>query len=185
MGRHGLRFVLLGLIARVAAGAFIGSRNTGDDNHVAQTSGSSKSGQCSNGAGVSVVIDFGRLRQEQPIAERCVLAADKSTGWQVLEGTGFEISGTSLYPSGFVCRIDGQPSPAKEKCEDTPSPTNGSWAYFYADAGSGKKWVFSGAGAGFRRPTCGSVEGWRFISPGDPATTPPAETPSVIDCGAE
>ncbi len=184
MGRNGLRVVLLGLIGLVAVGAFLtGQRGLGLTPATdISTASTVRAEQCAGASGVSVVIDFGALRPDAQTVERCVQAPASITGWHILKAAGFKVSGTELYPTGFVCRIDGQPSEQIEKCADTPLVSLGSWAYFYADERSGNTWVFSGAGAGMRKPSCGSVEGWRFVAAGESATTPPVLAPKVQRC---
>ena len=160
-----LRWVLIALIAFVAIGGVFSLAS-----NPAPASKSSGLSDCSAKQRVDLVIDFGDGRVRTGCA-----ANFTGTGWQLFKALGIEVQGTDQYPEGFVCRIDNSPTLQEQGCHSTPRYDQGSWAYFYATAETGGKWVFSPTGAALRHPPCGSVEGWRFIHPGEePATSPPS-----------
>lgn len=154
-----LRMVLIALVAFVAIGSMV---STIPSEHQPQASNFG-AGQCGETDGVSLVIDFGSSSQRNPL-ELCAIDF-KLTGWDIFASTKVEVEGTSEYPTGFVCRLAGWPTVEKQPCSKTPTAAQGSWAYFIASKDTG--WQFSGQGAAMRKPSCGSVEGWRFVEPGE------------------
>lgn len=123
--------------------------------------------------GVTVVVDFQGLGGGTVV--RCA-PGDPSTGLAALEGAGFSVDEIASYP-GVVCRIDGQPGPDREHCQDMP-PADAYWGYFHAERGG--SWRYSSSGAGRYDPPVGSVEGWSFSEGGGPApprVPPPAPPP--------
>ena len=169
------RAVLISLIALVAIGGLVvPSLPRSTDNAV------SKSGACTD-FGTSVIVDFGSDSKLQPII-RCVHSSNLS-GWQVLETAQLEIEGTREYPKSFVCRINNWPNEKSEDCIGTPSITGGSWVYFFSKPGS-NDWQRSPVGAGTRKPVCGEVEGWLYVSKltGDKKNSSPKIKPSPFSC---
>lgn len=116
--------------------------------------------------GVTVVVDFG-TSSKKPIRASCVgTVTDPLTGWEYISLFDHKVQGTTQYPTGFVCRIDGYPSVAKQDCQHTPTYAEGNWAYYQASVTSGGAWKPSPVGAAMTHPSCGSFEGWRFIEAG-------------------
>jgi hypothetical protein len=186
MTRKLLRWTLIGLIAMVglaSAAPLLGSWFSieVDPPKTLQAEPTQvQNGWCEK-KGVSVVIDFGAESGLAPIT-RCVIQ-EGLTGWDVLVVAGLEPKGTAQYPTGFVCRISGMPSPTKQDCLDTPTYKEGTWAYYTASKTGGSLWFFSGAGSSTRKPDCGSVEGWLFkTSATDDSTNGPRVEPQPIVC---
>ncbi|MBT8225541.1 MAG: hypothetical protein KJO75_08600 [Dactylosporangium sp.] len=143
------------------------------------------SGYCPDGTGVTVVIDFQGLGGGTII--RCA-PGDQSTGLTALKSAGVQIAGTIRWGEGFICRIEGKPTVAAERCVDTP-PTSAYWSYWHAP--NGGSWTYSDKGVANRKPPQGSFEGWSFslnrsasdapvpgVSPVRPVLAPP---PTVQD----
>ncbi|MFI7025481.1 hypothetical protein ACIBMZ_22480 [Micromonospora sp. NPDC049900] len=147
-----------------------------------------RAGHCPDADGVTVVVDFKELGGG--VVVRCA-PGDQATGLSALKNAGFQIAGTLRWGEGFICRIEGKPAAATEKCVDTP-PASAYWSYWHApDGGS---WTYSDRGVLNRKPPAGSFEGWSFslnrsadnaprpaVAPNRPAppprTTPPAPPP--------
>ncbi|WP_460447676.1 hypothetical protein [Angustibacter aerolatus] len=121
---------------------------------------------CSGSTGVTVVVDFGPLGGT---STRCA-AGSPASGIAALKAAGFSIAYVQTQP-GFVCRLNGLPTAAKDPCRRTP-PTSAYWSYWHANRGG--SWQYSSTGAGSRRPAAGSVEGWAFGAGARPAVAPPA-----------
>ncbi|MFI6132765.1 hypothetical protein [Micromonospora sp. NPDC051141] len=113
-------------------------------------------GYCPDASGVTVVVDFNELGGGTVI--RCA-RGDQGTGLAALKNAGFQITGTLRWGEGFICRIEGKPSAAAEKCVDTP-PASAYWSYWHAS--NGGSWTYSDKGVANRRPPGGSFEGWSF-----------------------
>ncbi|MFI5837985.1 hypothetical protein ACIA5A_30375 [Micromonospora sp. NPDC051300] len=113
-------------------------------------------GYCPDASGVTVVVDFHQLGGGTVI--RCA-RGDQGTGLAALKNAGFPITGTLRWGEGFICRIDGKPSAATEKCVDTP-PASAYWSYWHAS--NGGSWTYSDKGVANRKPPAGSFEGWSF-----------------------
>lgn len=157
-----LRMVLIALVALVAVGSMVSTIPS--EKPLSQ--GSFAEGQCDEEDGVSLVVDFG-TSSDRDALELCALDFT-STGWDVFAAVELVVEGTSEYPTGFVCRLDGWPTMEQQACSKTPTAAQGSWAYFSASENKG--WQFSGQGAAMRKPACGSVEGWRFVEAGEVAS---------------
>lgn len=173
-----LRMVLVALIALVAVGSLV-SIVPSEPKSEATSAGVSE-GQCEDGNGVSLVIDFGTSSTRE-IRELC--AQDfESTGWDLFAATGLSVEGTTEYPTGFVCRVDSWPTVANQPCTKTPTAAQGTWVYFVAEPSS-TVWQYSGQGAAMRKPTCGAADGWRFVEAGEAIgqTTPRAQ-PATRTC---
>ncbi|WFE32680.1 hypothetical protein [Micromonospora sp. WMMD975] len=113
-------------------------------------------GYCPDASGVTVVVAFNELGGGTVV--RCA-HGDQATGLTALKNAGFPITGTLRWGEGFICRIEGKPSAAAEKCVDTP-PASAYWSYWHASNGGG--WTYSDKGVANRRPPAGSFEGWSF-----------------------
>lgn len=165
--RPNLRVVLFALIALVSVGATITALAPRQNLGLGVIDVDWVAGECSpSQPGVSLVIDFG-TDSELDTIERCLLGF-KGTGWDALGAAGLAAEGTTQYPTGFSCRIDGWPSRLEQDCRDTPSYRDGFWAYYFAEPAD-KSWRFSGTGSALRKPKCGGYEGWRFVHHGEPA----------------
>ncbi len=145
---------------------------------------------CEPDTGVTVIVDDHNLG-EGKIYVGCALG-EQANGAEALVHAGFHAEGTSEYGLGFICRIDGEPTPAEQTCEHTPG-ASAYWTYWHGKPGG--QWGFSGCGAESCKPAIGSVEGWGFnagtnkpaprIEPMDGAgphafTLPPIQESSVI-----
>ncbi|WBB80388.1 hypothetical protein O7606_03130 [Micromonospora sp. WMMD882] len=113
-------------------------------------------GYCPDASGVTVVVDFNELGGGTVV--RCA-RGEQATGLAALKNAGFQVAGTLRWGEGFVCRIDGKPSAAAERCVDTP-PASAYWSYWHAPDGGG--WTYSDKGVANRRPSPGGFEGWSF-----------------------
>jgi len=126
--------------------------------------------------GVSEFIDYGDSR---PFDVFCA-AGFAGNGWELLTATT-KVQGTSQYPVGFVCRINGWPTIAAQSCKNTPTYAQGSWAYFLSNAHG--TWSFSGTGSTMHHPACGTSEAWLWVAGGqDPTQAKPSVRPSVSKC---
>ncbi|MDT0530275.1 hypothetical protein RM555_14885 [Micromonospora sp. DSM 115977] len=143
-------------------------------------------GYCPDASGVTVVVDFNELGGGTVV--RCA-RGEQSTGLAALKNAGFQITGTLRWGEGFVCRIEGRPSTASEKCVDTP-PASAYWSYWHAT--NGGSWTYSDKGVLNRKPPAGSFEGWSFslnrnandaprpsTTPRRPAPPPPPPSPPL------
>ncbi|MEU0081287.1 hypothetical protein ABZY58_25590 [Micromonospora tulbaghiae] len=141
-------------------------------------------GYCPDASGVTVVVDFNELGGGTVV--RCA-PGTQATGLAALKNAGFQITGTLRWGEGFICRIEGKPSAATEKCVDTP-PASAYWSYWHAS--NGGSWTYSDKGVLNRKPASGSFEGWSFslnrnasdaprpgVTPKRPASPPPPPPP--------
>ncbi len=170
-----VRLSLIGLVALVAAGFWL---SQSQQDAAPKPTPKVEAGQCTD-AGTSVVIDFGSDSSE-PIIEKCVLNYSGNS-WNLLLAAGLNISGTTKYPIGFVCRINAYPDTSREKCIETPGGNSGSWAFFIAESGS-DEWIYSPYGASSHRVKCGSAEGWRFLEKNESLKTAPRIQPVTNTC---
>ena len=165
--RLSLRAVLIGLIAFVAIGALVSTPAAIDKTRVNFESG------WFAGNGVSLNIET------DSVDTRCAPEFN-GTSWQLLIATGHEVPGTSAYPTGFVCKVNGYPE--AQDCIDTPRYDEGSWAFFVARPGK-KAWQYALTGAATHFSECGSAEAWVFV-PGteSPETAKPKTLPKTHKC---
>jgi len=122
---------------------------------------------CTPGTGVTVVVDFTAFGLG--VQTGCRLG-DPPTGLNALQGAGFTVTGTQRWGLAFVCRINGQPTPAQDPCVNTP-PLTAYWSYWHGTPGG--TWTYSSVGASSYNPAIGTVEGWRYGSGQAPSITPP------------
>jgi hypothetical protein len=124
---------------------------------------------CEANTGVTVIVDDQNLG-EGKIYVGCALGAQPD-GVAALEHAGFGLEGTENYGLAFICRIDGEPTPAEHSCKTTPG-AGAYWSYWRGK--SGGRWGYSHFGAA--SPESGapvnSVEGWSFGSGGAPRIQP-------------
>ena len=168
-----VRLSLVGLILLVSLGFWINSTSPKETASLAPVT---TNGMCES-KGVSIAIDFGTGSKESSI-EKCI---ENFTGnsWNMMGAAGIKVEGTSKYPVGFVCRINGVPDKSQERCIETPGIDNGTWAFYLAESG---KWEYSAFGASSHKTKCGTSEGWRFLLPGEPTTTGPRTKPVNRNC---
>jgi hypothetical protein len=113
---------------------------------------------------VTLVVDFGK-QSRRPIRVIAVNdIAQTLTGWNLFSLAKLKVQGTTQYPRGFVCRIEGWPTAKQQDCSSTPSFRSGHWAYYVTNFQLGGGWLLSGQGAGSHIPDCGGYEGWSWIS---------------------
>jgi len=172
--RISLRTVLFALIGLVAIGWLVTSGALSTVSKSPVTSPVKTTGYCSS-EGVSLMIDFGDKTETS-----CAFSFTGS-GWDLFAATSHKAEGTSEYPVGFVCRIDGYPTQADQPCTNTPTSAQGTWAYYYASAQLGDHWLFSATGASTRKPACGDMDAWVFIRPGEKSHEP-SQVPHTFKC---
>jgi hypothetical protein len=189
-----LRPVLIGLVVLVAA---VGLTRIVPSGKVSPSITSPSNGSTTGAfegpctlehPGVSLVVDFGKDSGRAPIV-KCARGfnvpgssvSNELNGWQLFSNSAVSVTGTTEYPVGFVCRIDGYPLAADQPCTSTPTYAQGHWAYFFAQAGKGGsgQWAFSGAGASDHKPSCGSAEGWLFVKGSEASGTGAKQFPST------
>jgi hypothetical protein len=165
--RLSLRAVLIGLVALVAIGALVSAPAA-----VEKTEAKFTEGWCDD-SGVSLTIEA------KASTTRCATAFD-GTSWNLFAATGNKVKGTAVYPTGFVCQINGYPR--EQDCMDTPRYDEGSWAFFIAKPGA-KTWQYAMTGAATHFSECGSAEAWVFV-PGteSPETAMPKTKPKTHKC---
>lgn len=120
---------------------------------------------CAQGTGLTVVVEGASG------GTRCVGDAHR-TVWSATEAAGHSLTPVTRSP-GAVCRVNGFPSSADEKCIVMPPP-DAYWALFHAD-GRGGGWTYAQQGAGSLRLPAGSWVAWVFQ--GANARTNPRATP--------
>lgn len=130
------------------------------------------SGACAPGVGVTVVVDFGSLGGGLEIG--CDPNGSGKSGIDIMDTVGFEITWVSGQP-GFVCRIDGKPTPTDEACVRTP-PADAYWGLFQSDGATGT-WTYASAGISGIKGKVGASIGWRFES--GTGKSEPASAPNV------
>ena len=192
MNRKLLRITLIGLVALVAFAAAwpalsgaVGFKvqSVRTTPLAAGLGHSNYRGEClGTKPGITLVVDYGALRSGQPEV-RCAInrGSAELTGWSLFLSAGLKVTGTSDYPTGFVCRIDGLPSAAQQDCLHTPTTAEGTWQYFTASRTGG--WHFSMVGSAMSHPKCGDYQGWRFVKNSD-GNGPhlPRVTPKPFSC---
>jgi hypothetical protein len=172
--RLNLRVALLLLIGLVAIGGVWSGLQAPSP---AKTVGVSESAAKS----ATLVIDFGAQSGRDLMVLKVENLKADATGWDVLSQSGTTVKGTSQYPTGFVCRLDGWPTEESQTCQDTPGFRDGHWAYFVTSKQLGGNWILSGQGAATHIPECGAFEGWKWVGSGE-ETTPPSASPKLGDC---
>jgi hypothetical protein len=139
----------------------------------APASATGTEGSCAEGAGVTVVVDFGDLGP-QPLI-RCA-PGTPANGIATLQAAGVDVAGSQKYGLAVACRIDGKPGPDVESCAGMPSAT-AYWSYWHASAGGA--WESSQEGAQTSKPVANGFEGWAFARPksANDLPTPPRVAP--------
>ncbi|MDF2967768.1 MAG: hypothetical protein K0Q93_1546 [Nocardioidaceae bacterium] len=141
-------------------------------------------GECRNGRGVTVVVDFRSLGRGKIV--RCVQRriGRGFSGLDALQAAGIRVRGVDGFGKSFVCRLQGRPRPRedvkpgpgtyREKCRRIP-PKSAYWSYWYARDGG--RWRYSKTGAGGRNVIRGGFEGWSFHA-GRGDAKPPRRKPN-------
>ena len=140
----------------------------------------SKLGPCTDD-GVTLVVDYGTAASKLVVV--CATHYGQSredSGWGLFAAANQDVTGTSDYPAGFVCRINGYPSSKVATCDSTTNLGPGRWAYFKAVDSRG--WRYSHIGAAMDEPVCGNWEGWRYVRDGNSSTGVPRITPKPFKC---
>jgi hypothetical protein len=132
-----------------------------------QVSTAGRAGPCRGKTGVTVAVDMRAFGKG--LLVRCN-PGKPSNGIQALQGAGFKVTGTKQSGLSFVCRINGLPTRAKDKCITTP-PASAYWAYYHASR-TAKRWSYASSGPLSTHPAQGSVEGWAFGKGVKPSKTP-------------
>ncbi len=124
---------------------------------------------CEPDTGVTVIVDERELGA-QLVYVGCALG-EQADGVEALQHAGFQLEGTTGYGLAFICRIDGEPTPAEQPCITTPG-SGAYWSYWRGKPGG--RWQFSGVGAESpqSRSPVGSVEGWSFGGGAPPRIEP-------------
>lgn len=122
------------------------------------------------GAGVNVVVDFNGLGGG--VQKGCDPNGAGRSADRVFEAAGFNLTRVANSP-GFVCRVEGKPSPSQEACANTP-PANAYWGLFWSDGKSGR-WTYATTGVnGLEVPNGGFVA---FSWQGSESKDPPSASP--------
>jgi hypothetical protein len=114
---------------------------------------------CEPNTGVTVVVDQHEIGASK-VYVGCA-PGEQADGVEALQHAGFQLEGTTGYGLAFICRIDGEPTPAETPCTTTPG-SGAYWSYWRGKPGG--RWAFSGVGAKSpqSRSPINSVEGWSF-----------------------
>jgi hypothetical protein len=168
--RLNLRVALWLLIALVAVGGLWSTAQT-----------DATQSDSANGKRVTLVIDFGAVSGLQTRVEALEKVSQAATGWSLFETAGISAEGTSEFPTGFLCRLEGWPTHADQDCADTPKYSEGHWAYYVTSSAIGSGWLLSGRGAATHVPECGGYEGWKWVEAGE-EPSPPRLKPVIKKC---
>lgn len=140
---------------------------------------------CTANAGVTVIVDFSHFGRA---IERGCAPGHPTTALAALRAAGFETAGTTQYGNGFVCRIDGLPTPKSEACAVTP-PARASWSFYFAHP-TDTAWTYSSAGVSSYQPQPGSIVAFAFgdyaqpgIRPSAVIAPPPTTAPTMPTTG--
>lgn len=118
------------------------------------------SGPCTDGDGVTVVVDLTDLGGEVEVG--CATGA--GTGTEALQAAGFT---DTRDASGMICAVDALPDPC-------PATFEGSfWSYWFA--GEDGTWQTYMEGSDTAVPAAGGVEGWRYSDGSAGPTLSPAD----------
>jgi hypothetical protein len=130
---------------------------------------------CTTTSGVTVIVDFTYFHGS---IERGCAAGAPNTALAAIRDAGFGTAGTTRYGDAFVCRIDNEPAPNAEACNDTP-PANSSWSFYYAHA-SDTTWTYSTSGVLSYRPPPGTALAFAYGSYAKPGVGPAAVLPKRL-----
>jgi hypothetical protein len=146
--------------------------------------GPARAATCADSGGVSVVVDF------KSLGGGAQSLCDADGGGQnasvLFTDNGYELTYAQRTP-GFVCRVQGLPTPDQDPCINT-SPSNAYWGVWWSDGKKGK-WTYSTLGVGsLTIPAGGSVAlAWDDldgqskpgVAPPKTATATPSPSPTV------
>lgn len=128
-------------------------------------------GACTDGNGVTVVVDFTDVGGET--VTRCA-PSDPGTGREALESAGF--TPTDSQP-GLICAIDTLPDPC-------PATFEGSfWSYWHSIEDG--EWESYTVGADSSDPAPGELEGWRYNDGSVPPGITPTDAAALLPPAAE
>lgn len=127
---------LLGGLARLVAVTLVTATGAALPTALPTAAPAQAADACRPGHGVTVVVDFHRLRHDDVRA--CVPAGGGHDAATLLHDAGLSLADVQRQP-GFVCRIDGLP--ADDPCVNTP-PADAYWALWWSDGSSGE-WTYS------------------------------------------
>lgn len=128
------------------------------------------SGPCTDGEGVTVVVDLTDLGGEVEVG----CATDAGTGTEALQAAGFT---DTRDASGMICAVDDLPDPC-------PTEFEGSfWSYWFA--GDDGTWQTYMEGSDTAVPEAGGVEGWRYSDGSAGPTLSPTEALALEPAEAE
>jgi hypothetical protein len=167
------RVALIGLVALVVIGALWSGILDGRFLGATPAGGNQKS--------VTLVIDYGIESNRQVKAVDLINLPSDVKGWDLFKAANLLVQGTDQFPSGFVCRIKGWPKNSEQDCADTPTYSEGHWAYYVTNASVGSGWMLSGQGAAMHKPDCAGYEAWVWVSPGE-ESKPPRYEPKAQAC---
>jgi hypothetical protein len=127
---------------------------------------------CTATTGVTVIVDFSHFGGK---IERGCAPGHPADTLTALHAAGFATAGTVQYGDGFVCRIDGLPTPQHDACTATP-PSTAYWAFWHARP-TDTAWTYTDVGVLDYRPAPGSIAAFAFGAHALPGLTPAAALP--------
>lgn len=129
-----------------------------------------------NQKSVTLVVDYGVDSKRRVQYFDLMNLSNDVTGWDLFKKAQLTVQGTDQFSTGFVCRVAGWPKPKNQDCSDTPTYSEGHWAYYVTNSSLGSGWLLSGQGAATHKPECAGYEGWSWIAPGEDSHPPRFET---------
>ena len=160
---------------RLAALSFLGSSLLVVAGCSAQSSGDLSLGDVDSCDGITVVVNYGILAEDQEVS--CVeLSGSEAIAQDVLAFVGITTEGTVTYGDQVVCRVDGLPSssepfvvegeePHTETCDDMP-PAFAYWALWVKND-AGASWSYAEEGVATLPLTPGMSMGLAFSTGGE------------------
>ena len=160
---------------RLAALSFLGSSLLVVAGCSAQSSGDLSLGDVDSCDGITVVVNYGILSEDQEVS--CVeLSGSEAIAQDVLAFVGITTEGTVTYGDQVVCRVDGLPSsseafvvegeePHTETCDDMP-PAFAYWALWVKDDDDAS-WSYAEEGVATLSLTAGMSVGLAFSTGGE------------------
>jgi hypothetical protein len=165
--------------ARLAAAALVAA---GVGSVEAATLPHATAAGCGSSSGVTVVVDFGSLGGG--VQSTCISGGGGQRASSLFPAAGYDLTPVQNEP-GFVCRINGRPSPDDEACVNTP-PDDAYWGLWWSDGTSGS-WSYSNYGGSSLKVPDGGYVGFAWqtgsknapgLSPAPHAAPTPTQTPS-------
>ncbi|WP_166140250.1 hypothetical protein [Nocardioides ochotonae] len=129
---------------------------------------------CTDGRGVSVVVDFGALGGG--VQQICDADGGGKKATAIFADSGVDLT-YAQRSAGFVCRVEGVP--ASDPCVNT-SPADAYWGLWWSDGETGT-WVYASLGtSSLTVPAGGSVGfAWNSGTRTPPGVTPPVAAPAA------